>query len=620
MLGRDLEGVLTTAGHQVTAAGRADLDVTSLEACRQAVAGHDVVVNGAAWTAVDDAETHEAQAFTVNATGAANLARACAEAQVRLVQVSTDYVFSGDATTPYAEDAPLAPRSAYGRTKAAGEWAVRSTCPQSWVVRTAWLYGEHGPNFVKTMARLAAERDTVSVVDDQRGQPTWTRDLAEGIERPRRRGGALRHLPRHELRRDHLVRLHPRDLRQAGTRPRAGAAHDDGGVPPTGAATGVLRPRARRLGDGRPRPAAGLADGTRDVADRRCGCLGLTSCRFLWSRSSSSRGNSASWFSTCLDSVAAQTVACRVLVVDNASTDGTAEAVRSRFPEAQLVVLPENRGFAGGVDEAVRRVTTRFVALLNNDAVADPGWLAASLRALEDPTVAAVTSKLLLAGTAGTVNNAGVVLLDTGYGADRGLGEPDDGRFDQAVEVFGFSGGAAVLRTLAVRAVGGFASDWFMYYEDTDLSWRLRLAGWRIVYEPGGGGPSPACRELGSRVVVLRLPQRAEPAPHAPARRPGVGPPARHSAVRADDGIARRDPAAGAPRPTGPRVRHPAARPGPPGRARPRSGHRAPALARSPDTAAGRGAPGVGRGRRAADRPGRLTCGSGSTPRRCWGP
>ena len=183
MLGRDLESVLTTAGHQVTAAGRADVDVTSLDSCRQAVAGHEVVVNGAAWTAVDDAETHEAQAFTVNATGAANLARACVEAQARLVQVSTDYVFSGDAVTPYAEDAPLAPRSAYGRTKAAGEWAVRATCPQSWVVRTAWLYGEHGPNFVKTMARLAGERDTVSVVDDQRGQPTWTRDLAEGIER-----------------------------------------------------------------------------------------------------------------------------------------------------------------------------------------------------------------------------------------------------------------------------------------------------------------------------------------------------------------------------------------------------------------------------------------------------
>jgi len=99
------------------------------------------------------------------------------------VQVSTDYVFAGDATSPYAENAPLAPRSAYGRTKAAGEWAVQALCPQSWIVRTAWLYGAHGPNFVKTMARLAAERDTVSVVDDQLGQPTWTVDLAGAIVR-----------------------------------------------------------------------------------------------------------------------------------------------------------------------------------------------------------------------------------------------------------------------------------------------------------------------------------------------------------------------------------------------------------------------------------------------------
>jgi dTDP-4-dehydrorhamnose reductase len=101
-----------------------------------------------------------------------------------MLQVSTDYVFAGDATSPYAEDAPLAPRSAYGRTKGAGEWAVRTHLPSSsWVVRTAWLYGAHGPNFVKTMARLASERDTVSVVDDQRGQPTWTVDLADAILR-----------------------------------------------------------------------------------------------------------------------------------------------------------------------------------------------------------------------------------------------------------------------------------------------------------------------------------------------------------------------------------------------------------------------------------------------------
>ncbi|MDN5794562.1 MAG: dTDP-4-dehydrorhamnose reductase [Intrasporangium sp.] len=183
MLGHDLVPALRTAGHEVTALARADLDVTDPDACRIAAAGHDLVVNAAAWTAVDDAETHEPQAFSVNALGAANIARAAAAAEAQLVQVSTDYVFDGQATEPYAADAPVCPRSAYGRTKAAGEWAVRALCPMSWVVRTAWLYGAAGPNFVATMRRLAGERETLAVVDDQVGQPTWTVDLADLVVR-----------------------------------------------------------------------------------------------------------------------------------------------------------------------------------------------------------------------------------------------------------------------------------------------------------------------------------------------------------------------------------------------------------------------------------------------------
>lgn len=183
MLAHDLVPRLTEAGHEVTAVRRADLDVTDARACAAAVDGHDVVANLAAWTAVDDAETQEAAAFGVNAVGAANLATACAGTSARLVQVSTDYVFAGDASTPYAVDAPIAPRSAYGRTKAAGEWAVLAQCPSALVVRTAWLYGAGGPNFAATMARLAGERETLSVVDDQRGQPTWTVDLADAIVR-----------------------------------------------------------------------------------------------------------------------------------------------------------------------------------------------------------------------------------------------------------------------------------------------------------------------------------------------------------------------------------------------------------------------------------------------------
>ncbi|MGO4601105.1 dTDP-4-dehydrorhamnose reductase [Terrabacter sp. 2YAF2] len=183
MLAYDLVPALRAAGHVVTPLGRGDLDVTDASECLAGVEGHDLVVNCAAWTAVDAAETDEAGAFAVNAVGAANLARAAARAKARLVQISTDYVFDGNASAPYPVDHPIAPRSAYGRTKAAGEWAVQALCPESWIIRTAWLYGAGGGNFVKTMLRLADERDTLTVVDDQVGQPTWTRDLADLVVR-----------------------------------------------------------------------------------------------------------------------------------------------------------------------------------------------------------------------------------------------------------------------------------------------------------------------------------------------------------------------------------------------------------------------------------------------------
>lgn len=179
MLGTDLVDLLRRHGEDVTPLTRSDLDLHDPEAVRRAVDGYDVVVNCAAWTRVDDAEEHEADALEANGTIPDIVARAVAETSGRMVQVSTDYVFDGLAGTPYAEDAPTAPRSAYGRTKAAGEEAVRAALPdRHLVVRTAWLYGAHGPCFPKTMARLVRERGAVSVVDDQIGQPTWTADVA----------------------------------------------------------------------------------------------------------------------------------------------------------------------------------------------------------------------------------------------------------------------------------------------------------------------------------------------------------------------------------------------------------------------------------------------------------
>jgi dTDP-4-dehydrorhamnose reductase len=181
-LGADL--VRTAGDHEVVGLTRAELDVCDPAAAEKAVVDvrPDVVLNAAAYTAVDDAETDEATATAINGEAPANLARVCALHDVNLVHVSTDYVFAGDASSPYEVDAPTGPRSAYGRTKLAGEQAVRSLLPErSWVVRTAWVYGATGRNFVKTMARLAGVRDTVTVVDDQRGSPTWSRDLAAGL-------------------------------------------------------------------------------------------------------------------------------------------------------------------------------------------------------------------------------------------------------------------------------------------------------------------------------------------------------------------------------------------------------------------------------------------------------
>ena len=180
MLGRDLQTVL--AGREVTALSRADLDVTSHAAVRAAVADHDVVINAAAYTKVDEAESHEPDAAMVNAVGAGHLAQATAAEGALLVQLSTDYVFDGTATTPYAEDSPTRPASAYGRTKADGERRAVDANPEgTFIVRTAWLYGEHGPNFARTMLALGSARPEVSVVTDQIGQPTWTMDLARQI-------------------------------------------------------------------------------------------------------------------------------------------------------------------------------------------------------------------------------------------------------------------------------------------------------------------------------------------------------------------------------------------------------------------------------------------------------
>ena len=180
MLGRDLMEVLSG---EVRGVDVEEIDITSLESTRRVLLTlkPKVVVNAAAYTDVDGCEGNAELAMQVNGEGVAHLALAASEIGSKLVQVSTDYVFDGGKGTPWREDDSPRPLSVYGESKLAGEMNAR-VVPDHLIVRTQWLYGVHGKNFVETMLRLAGERNEVSVVDDQIGSPTWTVDLALSIK------------------------------------------------------------------------------------------------------------------------------------------------------------------------------------------------------------------------------------------------------------------------------------------------------------------------------------------------------------------------------------------------------------------------------------------------------
>jgi len=163
--------------------GRADADLSDAAALYRKLvdARPSFIVNAAAYTAVDRAESEPALAWAVNADAPAAMARAAAKLDVPLVHVSTDYVFGGQSGEPWKVGDPVAPINLYGRTKLAGELAVSTLCAKHWILRTSWVFSEHGANFVKTMLRLAAQRPELRVVNDQKGIPTYARDLARLI-------------------------------------------------------------------------------------------------------------------------------------------------------------------------------------------------------------------------------------------------------------------------------------------------------------------------------------------------------------------------------------------------------------------------------------------------------
>ena len=179
-LGSDVVTVFEAAGHTVLGCGRATLDITNQEQCANVITQFqpDVVIHSAAYTAVDAAESDVDGAYLVNAEGTRNVTVAAEKCGAKIIYISTDYVFDGQSDAPYQEYDNTDPRSIYGKSKRAGEALVQSLSSRYFIVRTAWVYGLHGNNFVKTMLRLAQEKPLLQVVNDQQGSPTYTVDLA----------------------------------------------------------------------------------------------------------------------------------------------------------------------------------------------------------------------------------------------------------------------------------------------------------------------------------------------------------------------------------------------------------------------------------------------------------
>ena len=178
MLGSDMQKVLDN--NEANFLNKNECDVTDINNVKQVIKDCDVVVNCAAYTAVDQAEKEPILAFKINEAGPRNLAMACRDIGAKLVHFSTDYVFDGNANLPYSESHKPSPKSVYGKSKLAGEFAVQTELPNNhYIIRTAWLYGKNGNHFGKTILNLAKTKDSLNVVNNQLGQPTWTQDLAK---------------------------------------------------------------------------------------------------------------------------------------------------------------------------------------------------------------------------------------------------------------------------------------------------------------------------------------------------------------------------------------------------------------------------------------------------------
>ncbi len=197
--------------------------------------------------------------------------------------------------------------------------------------------------------------------------------------------------------------------------------------------------------------------------------------------------NRKGFLEKCFSSVEAQTYEpVEAILVDNGSTDGSAELVRERFPWVRVLALPGNMGFAKGNNMGIAMAKGSLIATLNNDTEATPGWVSEMVRCItSDPSVGMCASKMLFMGSPGVINSTGIMVSRSGACWDRGMSEPDLGQYEAEEEVFGPCAGAAMYKREMLESVGPFDEDFLAYMEDADLAFRGRLAGWKCLYVPG---------------------------------------------------------------------------------------------------------------------------------------
>ncbi|HLG90937.1 MAG TPA: glycosyltransferase family 2 protein [Candidatus Saccharimonadales bacterium] len=197
--------------------------------------------------------------------------------------------------------------------------------------------------------------------------------------------------------------------------------------------------------------------------------------------------NGAKAISGCLDSLVKQTLPSQTIVVDNGSTDRSLAIIRDEHPDVDLIALPKNKGFAGGVNVGIKRAIengSKYVALLNNDAVADKAWLKSLVDFMEDNQKAGIATSKMLNGAGKRLDSTGEAYTIWGLPYPRGREESRTDKYDQDIWIFGASGGASIYRIKMLKEIGLFDEDFFAYYEDVDLSFRAQLAGWKVAYAP----------------------------------------------------------------------------------------------------------------------------------------